>query len=760
MSPMLVSALLCTGLVAGPRADLATKAQRDGLAKIRLDLASLGQRESVVALRRSLRNLGAKDDELAVSDAACSKALSRRPTPKSVPRRIVDAIRKSVEDLAGGLSSLDGDSKIELAFEVLALDSQHAAANAIIGRERVELDGDVHWWDEEDKKRETRRAEIRGAVLAAKRFDPKIEIETSTHRVLEALGEEDCSLLRFGKVAFYTVLDQKRAAAILRDALRAAAFGEWLISGRVEVQREDEGITWVLVDDEDYAAVVDAAAQKKGIDAAIKDHVKRWAGFKDLRGWNVKLHSDDDYVKTLFVVDLLWGRRMPPFLRAGICNWACEAVIGAKMPDIVKVETEQVEGTKASMLRLTGGVDPATYRRAGTYGRRAWLKWLTEQGSAPSIVECFCSQMGDVRGKELVKSTLVVEHWAEAGPMLELLRPLARGHVKDGVFQSGADYVPHFERAADLTIAEFESDFKRWLLGPEPSILDRCRVDEEYEFDRGSISALDAWNDVRSRAFGGELLKTVYTVPDLTKRPALHLHPALCRATTVLATKVTEQVRTGERDGVELEDDRGLRELLTAGPRGRWGVTAPLVDFEASTPAGTLEEWLANPYARRAILDPDLLAVGWASHKDVAVADAASLVELVDDVSRDDAMWALPWPSPGARGVPTRPANSLISPIPGVKHDEIGYPISLHIGPGVPSGSDFGIEFEARLDKADGQFLDCHVSTPSAPTNPEWAPQRYWILIPKEPLPRGREVHVSAKLAGRHNRTVRWSFRT
>ncbi len=743
-----------------PQDELASKAQREGLAKIRLELAALGQREAVLALRRALRNLGGKDDELMTGDAACSKALAKRSEPKAVPKRVVDMIRKSVDDLAAALPQLQDDAKIRLAFEVLALDADHADANAILGRERVEVEGVFHWWSEDDKKSHARRAEIQAAVLAAKRFDPKIEVDTNSHQVLEQLGEKDCLRLRFGKVALYTVLERKRAEAVFRDALRAAAFGEWLISGRLEVQRADEGVTWVLVADEDYPAVVDAAAEKKAIGAETAAHAKSWAKFKDLRGWQTARHEGDDVVKTHLVVDLLWGREMPPFLRAGLCNWSCEAVIGQKMPDIVKVETEQKQGTKASMLRLTGGIDPATYRRAGSYGRRAWLQWLTEQGSAPSIVECFASQIGDLRGKELAKSTLVAEHWAEAGPMLELLKPHRRGHVKDGIYKSGAEFVPHFERATDLTIAEFESDFRRWLLGPPPSILDYCRSIEAHEFDKAATKALDTWNEVRLAAFAGELMKTVFAVPDLTKRRALHLHPKLDRATKVLAQKVAEQVHLTERAGLDPNEDPGMRELLATAPRGRWGIAPPLVDFEASTPAATIELWLANPYTRLAILNPDLLAVGWASHKDVAIADAACLVEAIDDTSALDAMWALPWPSPGARGVPTTLGRVGPPPVPGTQPKDLGYPISLHIGAGVWAGPEFDIAFEARLGTAEGKLLDCHASTPSAATNPEWALQRYWFLIPKEPLPKGSTIHVSAKLSGRNSRTLRWSFRT
>nr|HMQ23915.1 hypothetical protein [Planctomycetota bacterium] len=165
-----------------PQDELASKAQREGLAKIRLELAALGQREAVLALRRALRNLGGKDDELMTGDAACSKALAKRSEPKAVPKRVVDMIRKSVDDLAAALPQLQDDAKIRLAFEVLALDADHADANAILGRERVEVEGVFHWWSEDDKKSHARRAEIQAAVLAAKRFDPKIEVDTNSHQ--------------------------------------------------------------------------------------------------------------------------------------------------------------------------------------------------------------------------------------------------------------------------------------------------------------------------------------------------------------------------------------------------------------------------------------------------------------------------------------------------------------------------------------------------------------------------------------------------
>jgi len=732
---------LALGLVA-PQVSaqqLATAEQRQELAALCVRVAKAGHAPIVGEMRRCLKNLGAPRTELDELDKRCRKELARRARPRAVTRRTLAGIAALARDLATRLPDLDEDARADLGFEILALDDRVAAAHQAVGHKR----GDGQWVDEEELDRRKRCAEIRAAIRKADELEFPITVRDYKHPVHELLGIDWGIELRYENLRFISHLSRERSERIFRQALRAAALHEWLISGRLVVHRAKSGHTWVLVEPgEDYEAAVDAAVEAKGLAKELAGDAKQWSQFHDKRGWTVQNFSTEQYSEDLLLEDCCESRDIPPFLAAGLCNWTSETMLGCKMPTIVVLETERPK-TGVGGARQTNRVDPVTYREAGTYGGREWMKWLLSRGSAPGIPACFVDAIGKVRGEELVKCTLVAEYWIETGPLLRLVRRLSRGKDK-----TGFAFVPVFEKALDLEIADFEYDWRRWLLGPPPSVFERLAPQPARQIDSDAQAAMSYLTELRKRAFAGEQMQKFYDADALTERAAVHYHAKLSDQALLLAKHLAEKDATSETAA------KSQAELDALRAAGSWRVGPELIDNAATDPERTLDYWMGSVYQRVALLDPGLVGLGWAKSGEVAVADAGSLV------NEPRGFWAVTWPVDGSRRVPIRHSALTPSPVPTAEPDTLGYPITLLLGPDVVRGRGFAVELSLHERSQEGPLVDCWMSTPDKPTNPRWAPRNTWSLIPKAPLLKGKTYHARAVIHGQKDWTISWSFRT
>ena len=117
------------------------------------------------------------------------------------------------------------------------------------------------------------------------------------------------------------------------------------------------------------------------------------------------------------------------------------------------------------------------------------------------------------------------------------------------------------------------------------------------------------------------------------------------------------------------------------------------------------------------------------------------------------------WPPPDATGVPRRFNPELPNPVPGADQSAWGYPITLQLLQSAPDDS-------VRLSlhegsSAGGDAVDCHLSTPDEPTNPDLAPADVWCLIPKAHLkPRTTYTVVARDAPFAGHETIQWSFTT
>src|SRR5262249_53359231 len=99
----------------------------------------------------------------------------------------------------------------------------------------------------------------------------------------------------------------------------------------------------------------------------------------------------------------------------------------------------------------------------------------------------------------------------------------------------------------------------------------------------------------------------------------------------------------------------------------------------------------------------------------------------------------------------------LPSPVPGVDLAGLGYPVSVQL---FFADQRRELELELALFRGpleDGARVDAYLVSPSAPPQPELAPENAWGLIPKAPLAKKTRYTARAEWAGQ---TKTWSFTT
>ena len=121
------------------------------------------------------------------------------------------------------------------------------------------------------------------------------------------------------------------------------------------------------------------------------------------------------------------------------------------------------------------------------------------------------------------------------------------------------------------------------------------------------------------------------------------------------------------------------------------------------------------------------------------------------------------YPYPDQKNVPLRFRPELPNPVPGREQGQLGYPVTLMLGPlSVEQRSKQLDVVELELFRKDGSTLTpvaCHLSSPMKPSNPVLAPRDTWCLMPKAHLEANTEYVVKARSTVR-KLELEWSFRT
>ena len=99
----------------------------------------------------------------------------------------------------------------------------------------------------------------------------------------------------------------------------------------------------------------------------------------------------------------------------------------------------------------------------------------------------------------------------------------------------------------------------------------------------------------------------------------------------------------------------------------------------------------------------------------------------------------------------------LPPPVPGTE-GPLGYPVTLQISAQGGDEPPPSIVLELREGTPAGPKVECRVSSPSDPSNPDVAVTDAWCLIPTAPLKRLTTYHATATWST--GRWIAWSFKT
>jgi hypothetical protein len=430
------------------------------------------------------------------------------------------------------------------------------------------------------------------------------------------------------------------------------------------------------------------------------------------------------------------GAKPQSSLKVGHLNFICLSYLGTGLPSYGWKETQ-------AAARGTSDLDAEARKRhemwrlaeAGLLGSRSWLRYLTEQSEDPAWSKTFLAQMGMIKGDLCLKATFVAQYLHERGLLNDVFKA-TDGKVSDTAV---------FEAAIGYDLATFESEWRAWMLAPDTRVglLQRIAGAHAEEGAREPTAdereLLDYLDGMRQSCLPGNVRSAV--VP-------LALDEELSAGCTWHAeylAKNPAQAAAWPDAHEEWPDREGFS------PKGSWAGLHSVIAPGSKDGRDAIDGWIGTFYHRLPLLDPGLVRIGWGLEKGYAVLDSGSMVAPFEFVTH--AMW----PPPRATEVPRTFNPELPNPVPGASQASWGYPVTLQI---FRYNRDPVLEMTlSEGTGAGGDVVDCHYSTPHAPTNPELAPQGAYCLIPKAHL-KSRTAYTVSVTGLEDWPDLTWTFTT
>jgi hypothetical protein len=710
--------------------------------------------EELVGRMKALGYGEAPADKLIKLCKAEAKGKKRTPVPA-----VIKSLKASVHQLAGAIPPPAPETRpspdIRAAAEaVLSIDGSIESLHRMLGEEKTP----AGWRTPEAVAAESRRKEIQDALTKARRLPVDIEVSEDADPVIKEIHGTPCNRVSAHGLTLWSRWSPEKLSRVARESLRALAVSHYLVKGELRIPNVQENIL-ILDARNDYDRAIEIAKSRGWIDEKGYEQAKVMANFTaprvDLPRYNIDFDQTEAAAEATIVYVSAYASGayyFPPPLRVGHVNWVCLSYLGTSMPSVAWTETV---GEKRQR-RTAAGVDPTDERKqllrlaeAGIAGSRSWLKWMAAHGEDPPFARAILDQDGKIEGDDRLKCTFVAEFLQEHRELVTLAEKTVLG-VR-----------PVFEEALG-SLAAFEARWRRWLLGATPSLVERLDPPKPRVLTAGEIDVLARLNEHRRRCFKGSICGDVEPGergdwPTDLVEPYLEvtLDDGLSDGTRKHASylaKNPEQMKAWP-DAHEEWPDRpeftvegslaGLRSVIVPGSR---------------SPESALNAWLGTFYHRLPLIHPGLVRIGWALSDGIAVLDCGSLARPLPGP------WHVVWPYDGMTDVPTHfSAPELPNPVPGADQFTFGYPVTLQIGAYLGQGEPRTITIELREKDGNGPVVACHLSTPSAPSNPDCAPTDAWCLIPKAPLKPSTVYAVSAKWSTAKwssDRKIAWSFKT
>ena len=713
-----------------PILDSAAKRQFETAAK---ELAKAGREQDVTELLRLLRELGAPERDLERLEPTIRKSLARAKSKAAAPRAVT-AIRRGVDALERRLSSFDTTVRPRAAELILQLDGDREKAHRVLSH--VEWQGG--WVEADLRPAFERRTQIQRWVQETHRLEFDIETVPSEHSLLQRTFGERCRAVRHGGLTIHGTFTEVKLARILTQALRACALSNALRTGQLAlpaaVSRARESFA-LLSSEAEYEAAIRTAHEIGTLDDTRLQHSLQLSGAvvgDVLVMWDYsELHS---YASLMFYVwrDALereYRAELQPNLLVGGAHWLCLHLFGVPSPSFAGVEIHEVDLSRtASPLEREAARERERILRlskAGLQGARSYLQWLTRKHEDPPFSSTFVGDLFEVEDRLRLKVTFVVEYLQEMERFGETLRKTAKW--------MDADPFERFLATSGGSERHFEDRWRSWLLPPGEGLLQRVASADLGTLDSETAETLEFLNDVRARAFAAYDIET-----DVGHEASLSEG---CRLHAEYLGQNSEQLAAWPDAHEEYSDRAGFD------VRGAWAGMHSVIAPGCDDGREAIEGWLATFYHRLPLLEPGLLRIGYARAGGVAVLDSGTLSAPAEREC------TVVWPASGATEVTLSFAPELPNPVPGEDQSEWGYPVTLQAFQRTDTW-----EMELSEGLAGGTPVDCHFSSPLAPTNPILAPAGAYCLIPKQRLRPNTRYTVVARSSD--DESLTWSFTT
>lgn len=696
--------------------------------RIATDAAKEGLEDVALACLDLLGDMGSSPKSLERLRGKVEKALIKG---KSEPKASkLASLTKSSGDAAAALvkaaqAADDSEALLRLA---LRLDSTCEGAHEALGHVRG---SDGVFRSQEALALFNRRRVIADAAQRARELEFTIKAVEPREPVLAELCEGPVSAFQHKGLTIESYWPAPKLEGVFRDLLRATAFSNWLVRGKLEVSHRQGVILHVPVKlfpafnrrmaelgrgDERFDSTATAAAftyvelpgggSEANTRYAVAASGER-AGLcsvllilydTSLDGWSWNEWYKPDPVVPFWVV-------------VGHTNYVSQSFLGIGVSRFGRVTDSQE--TSAS-----GPSREYSMARAGLAGCRSWLRHLVREGRAPGLARCVQDGVEKIAGDKRLKATSAIEYLHEQESFEAFVANYAkRLELEKAPSQPELTPLSRLEAVLEQTSPEFDAEWERWLLGGSSagSLRDLIQA-AALTTDKTSAAIREDLN-ARRLAAG---LKKIELDGELSRGAALHaayleLNPAQKTAWP------DAHEESFESDGFSSE--------------GAWSGLHSVVAFNGHDTC--LDDWIGTFYHRVPLTHPGLLRIGFAAAGDTSVLDCTSL-------SDPSGAYEGHYPFDGQKGVPLKFRPELPNPVP-EREDQstLGYPITYQIGPDWDST---GVELKLLLN---GETVPCFYSTPGEPTNPRIAPAGCFCLIPKSPLEPNKQYEVVITGPGR-----------
>jgi len=706
------------------------------LGSVAQTLAKAGLGNDCRELLDVLTRLGYADKDLDKLRASTEKALAKVRKPKAASPAAARQLKKQVKAMAGALPAQTDNARQQLARLLLRLDGDCEPARAELGFRKVA----GAWRTEADERMAKRAIELQDALRQARRLPIELEVGTSAEPLLAATFDGPRSFVRFGDLEVHSSWSEEHLRRIMTETLRAVALSRWLTNGKLEVPKSYWPQKWIIVHSVvDYEKAVDRAQQTRRLDDEVKAAKQQSSCFLQgnwILDWNRTEADTQASLISRLIRDL-----STPCLSAGHKNWICQVFFGTQLPGYTWDEQVGGRGPRGTAASRKEDEERQLFRRmaeAGLLGSRSWMAWLAAREEDPAWRDSFHDEFGKVTGDGLCKATIVMDFLHERGV-------LPAGMVSGGPDDLGANsQAEYLEKVLKQRLPEFERDWRGWLLRDRPALCQRLSSPPKDRISKAEKQAVAYLASLRERAFAkteaGEPV-ALRADPSLSEGASLHAEYLLLNR---------EQLSSWPEAHEEFPDCEGYS------PKGSWGGLHSVIAPGVGGPKEAIDGWMGTFYHRLPLLETGLMRIGWGLADDVGVLDASSLCAPRAHRS------LVVWPYDGMKNVPTRFQPELPSPVPGEDQSTWGYPVTVQLGPrGAAGKKDRAVRVEVTLHagSARGAAVDCHVSTPEDPSNPELSPKGVWCLIPKQPLKPGAAYTIVVKLP-EEGETVTAKFKT